>query len=794
MFPFLSSKGVLGLNARNLLYIKPFNPRKAVAFADDKIKTKAFLAARGIPTAKVYARIESRSQLKTFDFAALPDSCVLKPNYGSGGEGILILKGRKNGQYLLQGKTPISDKEMREHIEDILDGKFSVNGRMDTAFFEKILVPHEGFAPFRPLGLPDVRIVVFNLVPVMAMLRVPTAESGGKANVHLGGIGIGINMSKGVTTHAAQYNRIIRDLPHGGSPAGIPIPFWEEILLHSARIQQMTNIGYLAVDFTVDEEQGPVLLEVNARAGLMVQVANLAPLRARLKRVEGLPVSSPEKGVHLAQELFGEKVNRVEREVEIERPILGTREMIVIAGDGANMEVPCLISTDQAVTTFAPDLIEQLKTTGGIEDEEGKPGVNRVKFTLGGRKIQTVVRSGVMPSLSVRAMIGTRDLKDFLIDPKKEAPSSAIRSAVREDVRAIDRVLAQIDRALPILKFVRPVNLTEERAKAEGDSDRNPLFEYLPLPDDIDDMERRLALVSPDTSPLGLLLEKKRRELLARMHMLRARGDAVRFTEASQALFGAPTSVLIASALAQLKARVACDLPPPERELIDAEDAVPLFEEALMRYSLHDWQVSVKENLVSDCAVGGRKLFLRKGKRFSREHIAALVAHEIETHILTAENGAHQPFALFRGGFAHYLDTQEGLAIWNQNRVISANHEKRYGPARSVLGIAFALEHSFCETVRYLEDELHYDHEKAFGKAFELKRGLRDTAEPGGFTKGIVYFRGVRAIEQFVLSGGDLKRLYIGKIAVEDLEHAEKVPGVKPPLLLPVFLREQETR
>src|SRR3989344_6221136 len=295
MIPFFSSRGVLGLNARNLLYIKPFNPRKAVAFADDKMKTKAFLAARGIPVAKVYAKIESRTQLQSFAFSQRPEECVLKPNFGFGGEGILILNGRKNGQFLIQGKTPISDKELREHIEDILDGKFSVNGRMDTAFFEKILVADPAFAPFRPTGLPDIRIVVFNLVPVMAMIRIPTAESGGKANVHLGGIGIGIDIAKGITTHATQYNGILKELPGGGSPSGIEIPRWEEMLLIASRIQQITHIGYLAVDLTLDAEQGPVLLEVNARAGLMLQVANLAPLRARLERVGGLKVTSPEK-------------------------------------------------------------------------------------------------------------------------------------------------------------------------------------------------------------------------------------------------------------------------------------------------------------------------------------------------------------------------------------------------------------------------------------------------------------------------------------------------------------------
>ena len=127
MFPFFKRHGVLGLNARNLLYVKPFNPKKVVAFADDKLKTKAFLAARGIPTAKIYARFESREQVRNFDFSTLPDQCVLKPNHGFGGGGILVFKGRKGRGFLLQGKKLMKYDAITDHIEDILDGKCKKN-------------------------------------------------------------------------------------------------------------------------------------------------------------------------------------------------------------------------------------------------------------------------------------------------------------------------------------------------------------------------------------------------------------------------------------------------------------------------------------------------------------------------------------------------------------------------------------------------------------------------------------------------------------------------------------------
>ncbi len=223
--------------------------------------------------------------------------------------------------------------------------------------------------------------------------------------------------------------------------------------------------------------------------------------------------------------------------------------------------------------------------------------------------------------------------------------------------------------------------------------------------------------------------------------------------------------------------------------MLTADEAAATFESELSAYGLHDWRVLVRSALVADCTVGWKRLYLRQGALFSPEHVASLVAHEIETHILTSENGSQQPSTLFRRGFANYLETQEGLAVFNQNRVLSPYHEKRNGPARSVLAVAYALEHSFVDLRRYLQEELGYRSAKALTKAIELKRGLHDTSEPGSFTKSLVYFRGWRAVERFAGQGGDLRRLYIGKIALEDLELAEKVPGVKKPAIIPNFLR-----
>lgn len=793
MFPLFNSRGVLGLNARSLLYIKPFNPKKATALADSKLKTKAYLAARGVPVAKLYGRIETREQLRNFDFSALPDECVLKPNEGFGGEGIIVLKGRnKRGEFLKNGKAPVTDDELYEHIEDILDGKFSIKGVRDMAFFEQILVPHECFARFRPAGLPDIRVIVFNLVPVMAMLRIPTAQSDGKANIHLGGIGIGIDIAKGVTTHAAQYHGMLEKLPHGESPEGHLIPYWDQILLICSRIQQITNIGYLAVDIAIDQHMGPALLEVNARAGLTVQLANLAPLRSRLERVQGIRVATPEKGVRIGQDLFGEKTSKKEDvQKKEDKPTLGMRETIeIFLGDGSSLEIPCKIGSDVERSAFPAALLRELTAKGGATPDKEKGENYKVKFSLSGRKIQTVVSS----TTESEAVIGRRDLAGFLIDPSKTGDETKTRRTTvkKTDLRVADNLLGEIDRDLLLLKLLKPINLAEETERLRGDPLYNPVFLY-PEPEiDLTETEKRLKSPIEDTSSLGMLLEKKRHELLTRLSLIRARGDASAFTEHSRALFGMPEKNLLKSAEEELRKRAACEIPAVKKNAFSAEKAAEKFRLCLESYSLHNWQVSVRDNLVVDVTVGGNNIYIRSGATFTGEGIASLIAHEIETHVLTSENGDHQHWALLRRGCAGYLETQEGLAIVNQNNVLSEWAEKRFNPMRNLIGLMFSLEHSFAETREYLERELGCDGEKALTQTIAMKRGLSDTRECGGFTKSVVYYRGQKKIEEFLRTGGDMRRLYIGKVNIDDIALIEEIPELEPPLILPMFLREDK--
>jgi alpha-L-glutamate ligase-like protein len=138
-------------------------------------------------------------------------------------------------------------------------------------------------------GVPDVRIIVFQGYPVMAMIRLPTRLSDGKANLHQGAIGVGIDLPTGTTKRGVWGSELIRDHPDTENTiVGLQIPRWNELLLMAARCYELSELGYIGVDFVLDRDHGPMILELNARPGLSIQMANGNGLQPRLRKVEAL--------------------------------------------------------------------------------------------------------------------------------------------------------------------------------------------------------------------------------------------------------------------------------------------------------------------------------------------------------------------------------------------------------------------------------------------------------------------------------------------------------------------------
>ncbi len=367
---FLGEKSILGMNARNLDYVRPFNHVKGKRIADQKLLCKRVLKKAGLPVPGLIAKIRSQSELDAFDWATLPDSFALKPNRGFGGEGILVVYARKKNKpdtWVKADGSTINIDDLKNHIQNILDGSFSLSNSPDIAFFEERLKLSKILKPYTYKGIPDIRVIIFNRVPVMAMLRLPTIESNGKANLQQGALGVGIDMANGTTTTAIiGKGRRVEYVP--GTRlllSGIKIPRWKDILTMAVRAQDASTLGFLGADVAIDRDLGPVILELNARPGLSIQLANVAGLKERLERVKGLKIKSVDHGVRVGMNLFGGEIEENIEELSGKHVIGSIEKVKFIGKDGKEIEVEAKIDTGADSSSIDRALAEELGF-GGI--------------------------------------------------------------------------------------------------------------------------------------------------------------------------------------------------------------------------------------------------------------------------------------------------------------------------------------------------------------------------------------------------------------------------------------------
>jgi alpha-L-glutamate ligase-like protein len=249
-----------------------------------------------VPSPRLYAVVERHSQLRHLPRLLEGRSdFVVKPNKGSAGRGILVVTGRREGDFLRHNGQLLRLDDMRQHCSDILSGMYSLGGRPDGVLIQQRVRLHPSFESISFQGIPDVRVVLYRHEPAMAMLRLPTKESGGRANLHQGGIGAGVDLETGRTHHAVQRNhRVARHPDTGSALVGWQVPHWDEVLTMSQKVSEAVGLGYIGVDIVVDREAGPLLLEANARPGLAIQIANGQGLLPRLAAIDDR-LATPEK-------------------------------------------------------------------------------------------------------------------------------------------------------------------------------------------------------------------------------------------------------------------------------------------------------------------------------------------------------------------------------------------------------------------------------------------------------------------------------------------------------------------
>ncbi len=413
---------VLGMNARNQLFVT-LNPPFSKSVCHSKYATKVLLMNAGIPTPNVYGILASTEDVNEFNWDHLEADFVIKPTNGHAGKGVIAFKKKVKDHWIDVVGHHWDKDDLILHCLDILEGQYSSHGAAPKVIVEERIIPHSTLMKYSYKGTPDIRVVVFNSVPVMAYLRLPTAESEGRANQSQGALGVGIDLGTGLTTFAtAHKTQLIAHLPGTKTKLrDIQVPFWKKTLLTAVKAANAAKLVYGGIDLFIHQEKGPMVVELNYRPGLSIQVANQAGLRKRLSKVADIKVLNPEHGVRIAQALFAENYFETDEE---RKTFISHKEDIVVFGDNKDKkEVQAFVKTDRYRSAIASELAKELGLID-LEDllwyqqeaEEGKVPVVELKFELKEQLVDTeVIVSKRLDKSKYKFEIGRKDLVNFIV-------------------------------------------------------------------------------------------------------------------------------------------------------------------------------------------------------------------------------------------------------------------------------------------------------------------------------------------------------------------------------------------
>lgn len=429
----MKSSNILGMNARSRLYTGRYNTRKGKKIADSKIQTDRILKKANVLMPKIYTKFRNIDKVYSYDWDRLPNQFVIKPSRGLGGDGIIVIKKKLgDGVWMTASKQKITTEDLKLHVMDILEGAYSMGNEPDVAFAQEFVGRHKAFKKYAFRGFPDMRIIVFNKIPVMAMMRLPTKESGGRGNLHQGAIAVGIDIATGITTKAIWHGEQIVYKPGTKRKLrGIKIPNWDTMLEMAIEAQIASTLGYCGVDIALHPEKGPMVIEINAQPGFQIQMANMDGLQKRLNRVDEMEVRDVAHGVKIAKALFAGKFSYKVKNKNKEK-ILRSVEIVKIYGykNGKKVSVEARVDTGARRSSIDRKLAEDLglihpdnilwkegfayRSATGLQS---RPVVS-IKYLLAGKKIVSSASIADRSKMENPFLIGRLDMRGFLVKPE----------------------------------------------------------------------------------------------------------------------------------------------------------------------------------------------------------------------------------------------------------------------------------------------------------------------------------------------------------------------------------------
>lgn len=807
MFDF----GILWNNARNLLYIKKFNDKKSIRLANNKLETKRFLWERWIPFAKTYAVIKNRKDLFKFNFLNLAKSeFVIKPNHWSKGKWIYICKIQEDVETKTEKKTwinsllhtkqkeeryhvsiwkkTVSESDFKRYLIDIISGKHSMTTWDDKIIVEEILRPGEAFKDFCEFWLADIRIIVFNLVPVAAMIRIPTEKSGWKANLAAGWIWLWIEVwTWKITSMLFKWKIYTKTFPEKFKHFQYKqIPFRNDILFHSSKIQYFVNLWYLALDRVITNTW-PKLLEINARAWLEVQKITWTKLKKTLEKLDDMKVSDPEKWVEICKSLFSQTINNSPKEKVLFLSQYGNIEILNENKETESIHISVKADTSKKLNYISIPLYERLKN-------------NIKKITLNLTENQIILKWLKFKPLENLAedeiILWTNTSKDYLIKPIHKTfetidiiDPNKILLTEKNILHTIDENIEILSKKLILSKILRPINYFNELDIFISKHWKyNPQFEYkFPSNERIElvqkNLEKNKQLIEKNKlkSPITKLFLEKIDELENRVLLIKAykEQDFENIEKYNYAIFGKFNDELLDIA----QEKIFWTEPQDKTllwEKLTAEQTKEIIEKYLYEKKIFWVDVFLNSNNLSRLSVTmwkETKIIISKTTRFRENEVKALLAHEIDSHLVRHINWMKSWRNILKSWTGYYVTDEEWFAIYNSDQYFPENYEK-LSIYRKYFIIKEAQKYNFNKIIDLIKF-LHPDRslEWCFKMAIKIKKWIIDTSITNPWAiamKEKVYLDWYYKVKKRIENGWDPENMYKWKIKIEDLDYIIK--------------------
>lgn len=812
---------ILGINARNLKYIKKFNPKKAIRLADNKLKTKNFLSQRWIPVPQTYGIIKNRRELFNFDWNALPDEeFVIKPNKWSKGKGIMIVKkldslednkeswkdfliwrylksiwkfwkgwenNLEHSQESLRfkvGKDILTYNDFVRRLIDVLDWKFSLTFWWDKILIEEKLEPWESFKIFCKYWLADIRVIVFNLIPVAAMVRMPMPWSWWKANLAQWWVGLWIEVGSW-KIKSMYYKRKIftNNFPWEFSHFWRKkIQFWDDILLFSSKIQYFVNIWYLALDWVITED-GPKLLEINARAGLEVQNASNLPLKHRLEKISDIKVDDPSKWVEIAKSLFTSEKKKITLSKVI---YLSQKANLILEGEDEDKKIEVVVEVDLKKTkNYATkdilDLVNKHKDWDIILDLfESEVRFKNLKFNLLEHwKWKIILWREVLSNYYIKPIKKTYQNIDFI------NPENIIESEI-EDIKYLDEKIRLLSNKLNLNSILKPINYLDELDNfITWWWNYNPKFEYKrPKDKFLEDIKWQILSLKDKyfgnvdnlKSNFSKLFEEKLDELLIRVNLIQAykKQKYDKILEYNEKLFWKLNDELVN--LSKEKIFIEENNDEVLWRILTYEEVKHIIRKYLDERGFENIKIVSDVSSLSRITVtrlsNNAIVKLNPHAVFREKEIYATLAHEIDVHVRRFINWVKTWWNILRMWTGFYLKDEEWLAVWKSFQVLPEGYEKKWMYIKYYL-LDQAQKNHFARVAEIYRWIVGWDLMKSFRAVFRLKKWIQNTwfiDKWAIWMKDIVYLDWYIKIKNWVNSWWKIDKLMIWKIKVEDIE------------------------